>query len=286
MQTLVSDAPGRFRNWRGAFTLVELLVCIAIIAILAATLLPALSRAKARSVSISCLNNLRQVNLACLMYVDDSNDRLPYNIGQSEIYKLREQHRYVNWTTPVMSWETDSDNTNTTLLTAGGIGPYTSRSAQVYRCPADKVLSVDQSNAGWLNRVRSISMNAMTGNPGEFTLDGGNLNDPGYTQFFKITTIPRPVDIFLFIDEHPDSIDDGYFLNTHDTDRWTDLPASYHNGAANLTFADGHAEKHLWKFPSTKPPSRPDAAGLPFSVPAPEVGDFDWLMDHTSIDNY
>jgi prepilin-type processing-associated H-X9-DG protein len=127
-------------------------------------------------------------------------------------------------------------------------------------------------------------MNAMTGNAGEYTRGGKNVNNPGYTQFFKLSQILQPTAIFLFLDEHPDSINDGYFLNRDDSGRWMDLPASYHNGAANFAFADGHAEKHLWRFPSTKPAPQPDAASLPFVIPPKELGDFDWLMNHTSTD--
>jgi prepilin-type N-terminal cleavage/methylation domain-containing protein/prepilin-type processing-associated H-X9-DG protein len=269
-----------------AFTLIELLVCIAVIGILAALLVPALARAKAKSIAMGCLNNVRQINLATLLYVDDFRDRLPYNLGQSDIAKGISKNWFYNWTSPVMSWELDTDNTNSALLTRGGIGPYTSKNTRIYRCPSDSALSSVQLAAGWSVRVRSISMNAMTGDAGEYTLGGTNVNNPGYRQFFKLTQIPRPANIFLFIDEHPDSINDGYFLNRNESGKWTDLPASYHGGGANLSFADGHAEKHVWNFPSTKPSPRPDAAGLPFQIPEKQLGDFDWLMERTSLDEY
>jgi prepilin-type N-terminal cleavage/methylation domain-containing protein/prepilin-type processing-associated H-X9-DG protein len=271
---------------RDGFTLIELLVCIAVIGLLAAMLVPALARAKAKGVAMACLNNVRQISLATLMYADDFRDRLPYNLGQEDIARAAEKHWYYNWTSPVMSWELDSDNTNTTLLTRGGIGPYTSKNARIYRCPSDSALSNVQLAAGWSGRVRSISMNAMTGDAGEYTVGGTNVNNPGYRQFFKLSQIPRPTSIFLFIDEHPDSINDGYFLNTDNSGKWIDLPASFHGGGANLSFADGHAEKHAWSFSSTKPSPRPEAAGLPFQIPESEQGDFEWLMERTSLDEY
>ncbi|HTX67437.1 MAG TPA: prepilin-type N-terminal cleavage/methylation domain-containing protein, partial [Opitutaceae bacterium] len=123
--------------WAKGFTLIELLTVIAVIAILAALLLPALAGAKAKGHTISCLSNERQLMLGCLMYVADFSDALPYNLGAGEIKQLEANNQYWNWTTPVMSWELDSDNTNTVLLTEGGIGPYTSRAAKVYRCPVD-----------------------------------------------------------------------------------------------------------------------------------------------------
>lgn len=265
--------------------MIELLVSIAMMAVLAGMLLPVLSRSKESARAVSCQNNIRQLDMACLTYTDDFQDKLPYNMGAAEIIRAVDRDRYYNWTSPVMSWELDSDNTNTVLLTWGGIGPYVGKNAGVYRCPTDRVLSDLQKQAGWRERVRSISMNAMVGDAGEYSRTGENVNNPDYIQFFKLTQIPRPAHIFMLIEEHPDSINDGYFLNKYHSGKWTDLPASYHHGAANLSFADGHAEKHSWLYPLTKPAPKPDAARLPFRVPARESGDFEWLMDRTSIDN-
>jgi prepilin-type processing-associated H-X9-DG protein len=82
----------------------------------------------------------------------------------------------------------------------------------------------------------------------------------------------------------PDSINDGYFLDKDDSYQWTDLPAAWHQGRMNLSFADGHLETHKWRYASTKPPARPDAAHLPFAIPPAEQGDFDWLMGHMGED--
>jgi prepilin-type processing-associated H-X9-DG protein len=198
---------------------------------------------------------------------------------------LEAQNQFGNWTMPVMSWELDSDNTNSVLLTEGGIGPYTSSTARLYRCPADSVVSDIQAQAGWTARVRTISMNAMVGDAGQFLVAGANLNNPDYRQFLKLEQIPQPAQIFVLTEEHPDSINDAYFLNKPDSMQWIDLPASYHNGAANLAFADGHLENHKWRFASTKPPARPDAAHLPLPVPVAEQADFEWLMKRTTTDS-
>ncbi len=267
-----------------AFTLIELLVVIAILAILAALLLPALAGVRDRAQSASCANNLRQLSLASILYCDDSNDRLPYNVGSAQIKNWVAKNWFWNWTSPVMSWENDTDNTNRALLTKGGIGPYTAHAGDVYRCPSDHVVSPLQARLGWNGRVRSISMNAMIGDAGTYSQNGSNLNNPDYVQFFKSTQILQPVGIFVFIEEHPDSINDGYFLNHIDSQRWIDLPASYHGGAVNLSYADGHMERRKWLDAATKPPSRAFGAGLPFSVPSSQAQDFDWLMSRTSID--
>jgi len=134
--------------------------------------------------------------------------------------------------------------------------------------------------------VRSISMNAMVGHAGQFLQGSANVNNPYYRQFLKLGQIPQPAQIFVLTEEHPDSINDAYFLNKPDSYQWLDLPASHHNGAVSLAFADGHLETHKWRFASTKPPARPDAAHLPLPVPAAEDADFEWLMERTTIDSY
>jgi prepilin-type processing-associated H-X9-DG protein len=132
--------------------------------------------------------------------------------------------------------------------------------------------------------VRSYSMNAMVGDAGDFSQGGTNRNNPDYVQFFKMTSIPQPSQIFVFLDEHPDSIIDGYFLNKAYYHEWFDLPASYHNGTAAFSFADGHSEVHRWVNNLTKRPAQPDAAQLPFYIPASQMADFDWVVDHMSVD--
>src|SRR4026209_2631394 len=104
-------------------------------------------------------------------------------------------------------------------------------------------------------------MNAMVGDVGELSATGVNANNPFYVQFFKLSAIPRPARIFVFLDEHPDSINDGYFLNKVYWEagalvrEWVDLPASYHNGAAAFSFADGHSQIQRWAQALTKRPA-------------------------------
>jgi prepilin-type N-terminal cleavage/methylation domain-containing protein/prepilin-type processing-associated H-X9-DG protein len=265
------------------FTLIELLVVIAIIAVLASLLLPALSGAREKATALSCLNNERQLALACILYSDEFNERLPYNLGEAEIRQMAAQQQFPNWSTPVMDWEPNPDNTNRALLTQGGIGPYTSHDARIYRCPSDRAVSDLQAQQGWTERVRSFSLNAMVGDAGRFSAGGANTNNPAYRQFFKTTQVPEPAQIFMFIEEHANSIGDGYFLNKPDDPEWLRLPAAYHRGAVNLSFADGHLESHRWLDPSTLDPVRPGEAYFP--IPNGNGQDFRWLMDRTSIEN-
>jgi prepilin-type processing-associated H-X9-DG protein len=262
--------------------LIELLVVIAIIAILASILLPALSQAKGRAQAILCLNNTRQLTLGWQLYANDFESRLPYNLGMAG----SSFRTPLNWVNNVMTWGLDPDNTNTATLTEAGLGPFVSQATAIYRCPSDHVVSTAQSAAGWDGRIRSYSMNAMVGDAGDFSTNGFNINNPEYTQFFKITQIPQPTEIFVFLDEHPDSINDGYFLERDYYSEWHDLPASYHNGATAFSFADGHSALHRWTQPGTCRPPLPDVANLPISVPSSGNQDLEWVLGHMSVDHH
>lgn len=277
---------------RAGFSLVELLVVVAIIAILSSILLPALAKAKSRAQGIYSLNNTRQLTVATVIYSDDHNGRLPYNLDSSQSGPAAMAK---NWANNVLDWELSSDNTNSAALIASGIGPYTGGSAAVYRCPGDYVLSSIQQGAGWKSRVRSYSMNAMVGDAGAATERGENINNPGYLQFFQVTSIPRPSDVFLFVEEHPDSIKDGYFINSYTAEKvkklgypvWQDLPGSDHDGMGVFSFADGHSEFHRWRGKSMKLPSQPFSvkASLPLKVARDSMQDFYWVLSMMSAES-
>lgn len=270
------------RRESAGFTLIELLVVVAILGILASLLLPSLARAKSKGRQTFCLNNLRQINLATALYADDFDDSLPYNLGASEIKRMLARGQNYNWASSVLNWEPDPDNTNEVLNTKAALGSYVGGSARVFRCPSDRALSEVQRKAGWSQRSRSLSLNAMVGDAGEFLGEEGNKNNPNYHQFRKNREFISASETFLFIEEHPDSINDGYFLNRAAKYEWNDLPASWHDGSANLSFGDGHAENHRWLDESTIKPSRTDGANLPFPINAGERQDFYWLMKRTS----
>jgi prepilin-type processing-associated H-X9-DG protein len=125
-------------------------------------------------------------------------------------------------------------------------------------------------------------MNAMVGNAGEFTIGGTNVNNPDYRQFWTLSAITAPSSIFAFIEEHPHSIYDGYFLNKAYEREWYDLPASYHNGGANLAFSDGHQELRRWQRNSTKQAARPDVTTLPLDLEQDDVADLKWVLSRMS----
>jgi len=245
------------------FTLIELLVVIAIIAILAALLLPVLGKAKQRGYAIACVNNVRQLNLAWLLYAGDCLEAVPPNPPRSPAG---------SWVCGSEDWSAaNSDNTNIVLMMQGVMGGY-AKNPNVYHCPSD-VSTV----RGEGPRVRSYSMNAFIGSQ-PFTPDS-------YQVFLRMTDFRHPADTFTSLDEHPDSINDGWFLpvlGSTDTSDWQDLPASFHNGACNFAYADGHAESHKWLDTSTlKPITGQYRQGIPFTPPAP-TRDLAWVIQHMS----
>lgn len=256
---------------------------IAVVGILASMLLPALSQARQRGVSAVCLGNHRQLSVAMQLYVADAEDRLPYNFGASGTRAAIDSGRFDNWATSLLNWELDPGNTNVAWLKAGGLGPFLSGAVEVMRCPADRVVSGIQRAAGWSGRARSVSLNAMVGNAGEFLYGAANTNNPGYRQYLRLGDIRAGASIFTFIDEHPDSINDAYFLNRLARTEWVDLPSSLHGGAASVSFADGHAESRRWRSALTVQPARPDAVPLPLEIPAGQHGDHAWLMERTTM---
>jgi prepilin-type N-terminal cleavage/methylation domain-containing protein/prepilin-type processing-associated H-X9-DG protein len=278
-----TDVPGGTGR-SAAFTLMELLVVIVIIGILAGLLASALAKAKGKAYSVTCMGHIRQLTLASLLYAGDNDDRFPYNLGSSVTERGTAPRDDNNWVNNILNWDaTNSDNTNVAFVAKGKFSHYVGRATQVYRCPADRALSDDQKQAGWTARVRSFSMNAMVGDAGENSRAGTNVFNPEYKQMKRTADVTKPTRVFVFLDEHPDSINDGYFLNRIEEWEWVDLPASYHNGAGEFGFADGHVEKHAWVHPATKPPPKPGAAGLPLTVDADKRADYQWVIYGTAI---
>ncbi|HUA66215.1 MAG TPA: prepilin-type N-terminal cleavage/methylation domain-containing protein [Alphaproteobacteria bacterium] len=257
---------GGTTNNAKAFTLIELLIVIAIIGILFAILLPVFDRAKQRALGIQCMANLRQIGTGMKMYCDDNHGYFPINLSEG-----LDGDRTNNWVAGMMDYGDPGENTNWAVLVDprySQLAAYV-KHAVVYRCPSDR--STQKPGLLGPPRVRSYALSGaigcrdLAGDPrGAMDLQTYLPPAPA-SQWIVYTTENQmagglgPADIYTFVDEHPDSINDGVFGNvmaSSDSSTWVwyqDVPAKWHNNSCPFAFADCHVEIHRWPNPGLIP---------------------------------
>ena len=254
------------RKDAAGFTLIELLVVIAIIAILAAMLLPALSKAKDRAKSINCLSNLKQLEFCVHLYSCDYNDSVVPNNSVASISSLSGtaalETKGISWCLDGIDGLSAVTQSSPSNIINGLLFQYNT-SLGIYHCPADQsTLETPDGQPLPQLRWRSYNMSQSINGYPEYMPPGAPwyfmdfwTNLPAWKKFTLIRH-PIPNELFVFIDENEDTIFDGQFGNPGNPalpfstpNEWWDMPANRHNQGANLSFADGHVEHWKWKVP-------------------------------------
>jgi prepilin-type N-terminal cleavage/methylation domain-containing protein len=250
---------------RRGLTLVELLVVIAIIALLAALLLPALTSAKANTKQVACMSNLRQLEAAFQMYASDNRSYLAQNVA-APAYETQSSSSNA-WVYGNMKIVEQA--TNTVLIKAGELCPYLVQTG-VYHCPSDTIL--DEG----LPRARSYAMNSWIGSQ---AMDKEQQQNP-FRIFIKDSDLAagRPASIWVLMDEHPASLDDGWFEVTMDDSMpFAALPATRHQNACVLNFADGHTEVYHERTTAAQIAETQSSAFAGFQPPFIPANNIDWV---------
>jgi prepilin-type N-terminal cleavage/methylation domain-containing protein/prepilin-type processing-associated H-X9-DG protein len=257
------------------FTLIELLVVVAIIGILASMLLPVLSAAKTKAKRTVCITNLKQMALAWINYSTDFNDQFCFN--SSAVSPPTGPPFPASWLPGGVNanWELGDmtiypQNTDPSFLMGGQLFKYIPNVA-AYKCPSDRSMS------NGLPRTRSYSMNAWIGSANcpnlTSVLTSYNVNQV----FMKASDMKFPSNTFLFIEEDPNTINDGWFCEDPSDSHWIDAPAVYHVNSSSFSFCDGHAQLRKWTDKNVLAQSAINAPGDPNSP------DLKWIQGLATV---
>ena len=279
----MKETRGFIRHTYGGFTLIELLVVIAIIALLMGILMPALQRVRKMAQGIVCTSNLRSLMIAWRMYADSNDDKL---VACQDGMPGRP-----NWISGQLSFSSDPVNwdLNNNLI-GSPLWSYAGENPKVFKCPADKAKVVD-SQGRLVPRVRSNSMSQVFGYGEWLNSSPASREQNVWRTYSKFSSIVSPARTWVFVDEHPDSINDAAFANActdasnESAARIIDYPANYHGGACGFSFADGHAVIHKWEGSKIKnAPIYYGAKTLLLNVPAEDSWvDVKWMAENTTV---
>jgi type II secretory pathway pseudopilin PulG len=232
---------------RTAFTFLEVVAVTAVVALMTMLWSVSLARTQRGSAATQCQANLKHLITAWQMYAEDSSGRLvPMYHGGAAQGGNFDPHTGPPWCEGWLDWTTLPDNTNLLFLVNpryARLADYLGRNPRVFQCPADSYLSPAQRSWGWTRRARNYS--------GNIGIGLGNAEagpwDPLYRHVTNIVDLvyPAPSGTWVFIEEHPDSMNDPAFFSPYRTS-FIDAPAAFHHGACGFAFADGHADLHRW----------------------------------------
>ena len=263
----------------GAFTLVELLVVIAVIAILAALLLPALAGAKAQAARTQCLSNQKELAVAWALYTGDNKEAYALNGGDTATVSTR-AHLWVyggNHGDP----ETLTNSQYLVGAPYALFGPLLP-AAPIYKCPSDK--SSWAAGNKIVPELRSYSMNSYIGTPAANIMQPLDVNPALYRVYMKSSDMVRdsPASRFVFMDVNPASICTPGFGVDMTLETFIHYPSSLHQGQSMVAFADGHVESHKWLDARTKIGIPPGQQFIPHNDPSPNNEDLAWIAEHTT----
>jgi prepilin-type processing-associated H-X9-DG protein/prepilin-type N-terminal cleavage/methylation domain-containing protein len=272
-------------NCEKGFTAIELIAVVAVIVVLTGILIPTLAKTKSADDAAVCVRNMRELVTAWQLYAGNYEDQVCNNFTIPATQEAIITKTFDNWANNLMTWNITGlegqSVTNKEWLKSGVLGKYSSDPGGMYKCPADTYLSRVQKAAKWKSRLRSYSMNTLFGradrSPSSAT--GRSWADAGYRQFLRLSDVPAPQITWVTIEEHADSIDDGFFIVPRITSSWGDLPAAYHKGGCTFSFADGHVETHLWHSSQSK--IRVTSSASPFFPAFDAAGrqDYEWYEE-------